>query len=89
MTAHTRWHGKVCRFSQFADYQALYAYIGMMPVFQYAQLIKILGGWCDMKIIWYKKNNGRLYIENVWIGNVVKDSNNNVHLDNINGRIIR
>ena len=42
-----------------------------------------------MKIIWYKKNNGRLYIENVWIGNVVKDSNNNVHLDNINGRIIR
>ena len=41
-----------------------------------------------MKIMWYTKNNGRLYIENVWIGNVVKDSNNNVHLDNINGRII-
>ena len=41
-----------------------------------------------MKITWYTKNNGRLYIENVWIGNVVKDANNNVHLDNINGRII-
>lgn len=41
-----------------------------------------------MKIAWYTKNKGRLYVNNMWIGNVFKDNNGNIHLDNVTGKII-
>lgn len=34
-----------------------------------------------MKIVWYTNNLGRVYVDNMWVGNAHKDNNGNITLD--------
>lgn len=34
-----------------------------------------------MKIVWYTKSSGRVYVDNIWVANAHKDNNGNITLD--------